>query len=129
MPDLSESWKDDDVVTVYTCSECGHKSLSIPSVCPKCNKEVENLTGTSISNKISILADVWKNHRTEEEMIEFCENNDVGLPLAFVLSNNLATLSDLGEQFIHESFEALLTLLEVEEDYGFETISDIFDAS
>jgi len=42
MPELSDSWKNDDVITVYTCEECGHKSLTIPTVCPDCGKEVVN---------------------------------------------------------------------------------------
>jgi hypothetical protein len=131
MSDSTQGWKDnddDDVVMIYTCEECGNRTLTIPSVCPKCKKIVKNQSITKFVNKIEILADVWKNHRSEEEMIEFCETNDVGLPLAFVLSNNLAIASDLGEQYINESFDALLTFFEVDKDYGFESINDIFDA-
>ena len=40
--ELSESWKDDEVIMVYTCEVCGHKSLVIPDVCPQCKNKVVN---------------------------------------------------------------------------------------
>jgi len=129
MSDLTESWKDDDVMKVYTCQECGHKTLSIPSVCPNCKKRVKNQTVTDISDKIEILAEIWKYHREDENFIDFCNLNDVALPLAYFLDAELATISELGNQYIEETFKALLTRLGIDEDTGFESLEEMLDLS
>ena len=130
MSDTNEGWKDnddDDVVMIYTCQSCGNKTLTIPSVCPKCNKNVNNQAGTDFFTKIEILAEVWKYHREDEVFQDFCSFNDVALPLAFFIDSELATLSELGNQYIEETFKALLTELDIEEDTGFESLDDMLD--
>ena len=128
MSDSTKGWKDDDeAVMVYTCQSCGNKTLTIPSACPKCNKKVNNQAGTDFLTKIEILAEVWKYHREEEVFQDFCISNDVALPLAFFIDSELATISELGNQYIDETFNALLTELDIEEDTGFESLDDLLD--
>ena len=82
-------------------------------------------TTTHFSNKCEILADLWLNYRQDEEFQDFVEYNDLGLPLAYLIANNVVTeKSNTIEKFINESFELLLSGLEIE-DSGFETLDEL----
>jgi hypothetical protein len=39
------------------------------------------IQGNTFDNKISILAELWMNYRDDEELQDFIEYNDLGLPL------------------------------------------------
>ena len=81
---------------------------------------------TPFSNVCEILADLWINYRHDSELKDFIEYNDIGLPLAFAISNDFATATELGQKFIQETFELLLSSLDVE-DVGFETLNQIWE--
>jgi hypothetical protein len=81
---------------------------------------------TEFTNKVKILADLWINYRDDEEFEDFCDYNDLGLPLAYLTDNGLATDTELGKKYIEETFNLLLTALEIEEDTGFESLEDMF---
>jgi hypothetical protein len=84
---------------------------------------------TEHSNKIKILADLWINYRDEEQFIDFCDYNDLGLPLAYLTDNELAAPSDLGNKYIEETFNLLLTALEIKEDTGFEDLDEMLGST
>jgi hypothetical protein len=68
---------------------------------------------------------LWLNYRQDEEFQDFVEYNDLGLPLAYLIANNVVTeKSNTIEKFINESFELLLSGLEIE-DSGFETLDEL----
>lgn len=90
------------------------------------NKE-EN-SGTALSDKAIILADLWLNYRDEEAFIDFVEYNDLGLPLAYAIANGIVEASQTATEFVDETFRLLLAGLEVE-DTGFESLDEIIDAS
>jgi hypothetical protein len=79
---------------------------------------------TGFESRCSILADLWMNYRHDEEFQDFVEYNDMGLPLAFMASEDLATPRSRGIAIINETFELLLSTLEVE-DTGFESLEDL----
>lgn len=83
------------------------------------------MTETPYSNKTEILADIWLNYRNDTEFVDFIEYNDLGLPLAYAISNDIVKNSDLAEAYINETFSLLLAGLEVEEDTGFDTLDDL----
>ena len=83
------------------------------------------MTPTPYSDRIQILADLWMNYRNDEEFVDFIEYNDIGLPLAYILANEIVKPSDMSERFINETFDLLLAGLEIEEDTGFESLDDI----
>lgn len=83
-------------------------------------------TTTPFSDKASILADLWVNYRNEADFVDFIEYNDLGLPLAYAISNDIVKTTDLATKFIEETFDLLLGALEVE-DTGFETLDDILE--
>jgi hypothetical protein len=86
------------------------------------------MSNTPITNKADILADLWQDYRHDEEFQDFIEYNDLGLPLAYAVSNGIADINPLIEQFIEESFRLLLIGLEIKEDTGFDNLDDILSA-
>ena len=79
---------------------------------------------TSVSNKAIILADLWLNYRQDEEFKDFIDYNDIGLPLSYIIANNIVELSPMAEQFINETFDLLLAGLGLD-DTGFELLDDL----
>lgn len=84
---------------------------------------------TTFDNKTSILADLWIEYKQEEAFLDFIEYNDIGLPLAYLISNNIAKSNKVGDVMIDETWELLLSALGIQEDAGFETLDEILDAA
>ena len=80
---------------------------------------------TPFSNKTEILSDLWLNYKTDEEFQDFVEYNDLGLPLAYAIANDIVSSTPTAEKFINETFELLLAGLEIEEDTGFDNLDDL----
>jgi hypothetical protein len=84
---------------------------------------------TTFDNKIAILADLWMIYRDEPEWKDFIDFHDLGLPLAFMLDNNLVyrntITSQPAEELINETFALLLKGLDITEDTGFDNLDDI----
>lgn len=79
---------------------------------------------TTIENKHGILADIWMNWRNEEEFEEFIRYNDLGLPIAYLVTMNIVKKTELSDNFISDTFSTLLQGLGVE-DSGFESLEDV----
>lgn len=79
---------------------------------------------TSDINKTYILADLWLNYRSDDEFKDFIEYNDLGLPLAYMIANNIVSITDLAQRFIDETFDLFLAAVELEDD-GFENLDEI----
>ena len=82
---------------------------------------------TTFENRAIILADLWVTYRFDEEFQDFFEFADLGLPLAYAISNDIVKATPEAAKFIDETWDLLLAGLEVE-DTGFETIGGLFDA-
>jgi hypothetical protein len=80
---------------------------------------------TSFSNKTNILADLWSDFKDDEQFKDFIEYNDMGLPLAYFLSNDIVKPTVIAEGFVNETFLLLLAALEIPEDTGFESLDDL----
>ena len=81
---------------------------------------------TPYSNKVSILAELWLNYRSDENFADFVDYNDIGLPVAYALDNEIVIRTEMSDKFIEETFELFLAGLELD-DTGFETLDEIFD--
>jgi hypothetical protein len=81
---------------------------------------------TTKSNKAHILAELWLNYRDDEEFLDFVEYNDLGLPLAYMVSNSIVDTNPRAEQFIEETFGLLLSGMGIE-DQDYETLDEILD--
>jgi hypothetical protein len=85
---------------------------------------------TEFSSKIKILAELWSAIRDDEDLKDdlqdFIEYNDLGLPLAYLIDLDMAIASVNGNKCIEETFDLFLTSFDITEDIGFETLDDIF---
>jgi hypothetical protein len=86
------------------------------------------MNSTSYTDKCAILADLWLNYRSDEEFQDFTEYNDLGLPLAYAIDNDIVKSTEMAQRFVEETFDLLLASLEVE-DSGFETLNDLLEIS
>jgi hypothetical protein len=81
---------------------------------------------TSFQNRLNILADLWLNYRDDEDFEDFISYNDIGLPMAFALSEGIVKGTKKSDQFINETFELLLTGLEMEDSVeGYDSLDEI----
>lgn len=68
------------------------------------------------ANKAGILGQFWIEFRDDDDMKNFMEFNDVGLPLSYFIAEGLVKETPMAETFIQETFDLLLKALEVEEE-------------
>ena len=83
---------------------------------------------TTIENQVIILSDLWLNFRYDEEFADFIEYNDLGLPLAYAISEGIVKITDQAQSFIEETFSLLLAGIGVE-DTGFETLDEVLSSA
>ena len=83
------------------------------------------MTATSFDDRCSILAELWMNYRNDQNFEDFISYNDLGLPLAYLLDNEIVKPTTLSTKFINETFDLLLGSLE-QTDNGYVTLDDIF---
>jgi hypothetical protein len=68
---------------------------------------------------------LWLNYRNDPEFQDFIEYNDIGLPLAYVIANGIVETTETATRFINETFDLLLSGLEIDEDTGFDNLDDL----
>ena len=76
--------------------------------------------------KVNILSELWMNYRDEENLRDFIEYNDLGLPLAYAIASNVVDISPRAAIYIEETFNLLLESLEIE-DTGFANLDEMFE--
>lgn len=81
---------------------------------------------TNFEDKCLILSDLWMNYRYDEEFKDFVEYNDLGLPLAYTISNNIVNNTPASQAFIEEAFDIFLAGLGIDDD-GFTSLDEILD--
>jgi len=88
--------------------------------------EDNDQTGTPFDKRCEILAELWMYSRDDVKLKDFFQYNDVGLPAAWLIDEELVTPTPPLMLLISESFDVLLTALEIKEDTGFDSIDDLF---
>jgi len=79
-------------------------------------------------NKVSILAELWMNYRDDEQLKDFIEYNDLGLPMAYFLMNELVLPTQQSEIYINETYNLLLASLGVD-DVEYESLDELLGAA
>jgi hypothetical protein len=79
-------------------------------------------------NKVSILAELWMNYRDDEQLKDFIEYNDLGLPMAYFLMNELVLPTQQSEIYINETYNLLLASLGVD-DVEYESLDELLGAT
>ena len=80
--------------------------------------------GNTFDNKISILAELWMNYRDDEELQDFIEYNDLGLPLAYFLMNEIVLPTSQSELYINETYDLFIASLQVA-DREWESLDEV----
>ena len=81
---------------------------------------------TSDDVKAQILASIWIDHRGEEELADFFEFNDLGLPLAYAAFSDLIESTEKAQAIIDETFDMLLEHFGVE-DAGYTDLDELLN--
>lgn len=79
---------------------------------------------TTFTNKVAILAELWVGYGEDEAFEDFFSYNDLGLPLAYALDNDIVIANERTRAFIEETFALLLEALDCE-DSGFESLESV----
>ena len=80
---------------------------------------------TTQESKADILSELWLGYKNDQNFEDFFSYNDLGLPLAYAISNGIVKATDMSNKFIDETFSLLLASLEIE-DEGYDGLDDIF---
>ena len=82
----------------------------------------------NFENKATILAELWMNYREDDQIKDFIEYNDLGLPLAYFITNEIVIPTNQAETYINESYDLLVAALEVE-DLEYESLDEMMDSA
>ena len=80
---------------------------------------------TDFHNVCSILGQLYINYKDDENLMDFIEFNDLGLPLAYLASENLCEVSDDGARYITETWTLFLASMNLE-DTGWDSLDQMF---
>ena len=78
-----------------------------------------------LNNKIAVLADLYLNYRDEDQFKEFADYNDIGLPIAHLVHTGLCTMNKSGEIYSEETYDLLVSAMNVDPDGNYESIEDM----
>jgi hypothetical protein len=78
-------------------------------------------------NKITILAELWMNYRDDKDLKDFIEYNDLGLPMAYFLMNEIVLPTDSTHIYINETYDLLVAALGVE-DVEWESLDEMLES-
>lgn len=82
-------------------------------------------TNTSFEKRCQILSDLWIQYGDEPELSDFVSYNDLGLALAFAISEDIVKSTTVAESYVNESFDLLLESMKLD-DTGFEGLDQVF---
>ena len=82
--------------------------------------------GTPFDKRCEILAELWMYNRDDVKLKDFFQYNDVGMPAAWLVDEELVTPTPPLMLLISETFDLLLAALEIKEDTGFDSLDDLF---
>ena len=89
------------------------------------------MSKTNFSNKCAILGELWMWYKDtdNESWAEFFAWGDIGLPLSYMVKQNLATAKADGKSAIEEVWAAFCEMIDIDPNGKYETLADAFDAS
>jgi hypothetical protein len=85
---------------------------------------------TDFKIKCKILSDLWQNKNKDSDWADFFEYNDVGLPLAFIIEDEIAAPTKVTMKYIDETFALLIDVLELDsKSKNWESLKQMLKAS
>ena len=75
--------------------------------------------------KAEILVQFTQDEFNSGDYEDFFDYNDLGVPLAIAINNDLVILTDAGEQLLDETWKDLCLLFEADPNGEYESIDDL----
>jgi hypothetical protein len=82
---------------------------------------------TNFETKCAILSDLWLNYKDNEELEDFVEYNDLGLPLAYLIHTDLVAVTETGMPYVDETFNLLCTALGLDSDEEYTSLNELME--
>ena len=82
---------------------------------------------TDFTKMCDVLGSLYANYKEEEEFKDFIDFNDLGLPLAYFVSEGLCEVSDDGARYITETWQLFLASMDLQ-DTGWDSLDQMFAA-
>jgi hypothetical protein len=82
---------------------------------------------TPYNIKYAILSDLWTQYKTDKDMADFFEYNDLGLPLAFMIEQKIVESTPVAQVYIEETFELFCESLGLDSDEEYESMEEMFE--
>ena len=82
---------------------------------------------TDFDKVCEILGTLYANFKEDTDLKDFIDFNDLGLPLAYFVSESLAEVSDDGARYITETWQLFLASMDLQ-DTGWNSLDEMFDA-
>jgi hypothetical protein len=80
---------------------------------------------TNFETKCAILSDLWLNYKDNEELEDFVEYNDLGLPLAYLIHTDLVSVNETGIPYVDETFNLLCAALGLDSDDEYDSLNEL----
>ena len=78
-----------------------------------------------IKNKAKVLVQFTQEHINGNDYDEFFDYNDLGIPLAIAINNELVVLTEKGTDLFDETWKDLCLLFDADPDDEYESIDDL----
>jgi hypothetical protein len=80
---------------------------------------------TTFENRCAILSDFFYKYPNDTRFTDFFAKNNLGLPLAFLVDEDIVSRTDVISEYIDSTFDSLLELLGIGSDTGFDKLDEI----
>jgi hypothetical protein len=90
---------------------------------------MSELSYQDFQGKCNVLAELWFDYRDDDEFKDFIEYNDIGLPLAYLISSEIAKPAGIAEQYINETYDLLSQALGVSDTAPYNTLDEMLGDS
>jgi hypothetical protein len=90
---------------------------------------MSELSYQDFQGKCNVLSQLWFDYREDEEFKDFIEYNDIGLPLAYLISSEIAKPTGVAEQYINETYDLLTQALGVLDTTPYDSLEDMLEDS
>lgn len=89
------------------------------------------MSKTNFSTKCEVLGSLWTwyNDTDNETWREFFDWADIGLPLAYMVWQDLATAKPEAKKIIEETWDVFCEMIEIDANGEYSTLADAFAAS
>lgn len=77
------------------------------------------------SKKCEILDKLWMEYRGEEAFESFMEYNDIGLPLAFAINEDIVKSTPMAEAYVNEAWDLLCEMLKIDNKKHYDSLDDM----